>query len=371
MRGESSMLSKANAERVPGLRDFYQGKKVLVTGHSGFKGSWLTALLTELGAEVVGISLPLEGHELFKLLDSDRLPVTSHFMDIRDRSIVELIAAISPDVVFHLAAQPIVSVGYQDPYGTFTSNVIGTVNVLDGVRAVEKRVSVVNVTTDKVYRNYEKAEGYREGDELMGQDPYSASKSAAEVVAYSYQKSFFEPSPESAKKIMSTARAGNVIGGGDFSVDRIIPDLVAAWRWQEPLTVRNPESVRPYEHVLDAVFAYVILAAEQYATPALAGPYNIGPDSTSLMRTHELVDFFASRELVKAVYSDAPAAFKETHVLTLNSDKFRSAFAWKPEWESKDSILQHTLDWYSDWIAGYNATDITFKQIREFLHDSF
>lgn len=351
-------------EKVSELREFYKDKTVFVTGHTGFKGSWLVALLNEFGANVVGASLfDRDEHKFFSMLVENGLNVDSHVMDVRDREIVSLIKETNPDLVFHLAAQPIVSVGYDDPYLTYTSNVIGTVNVLDGVRQVEKKVSVVNVTTDKVYRNYEKQEGYVETDELMGSDPYSSSKSCAELVSFSFEESFFKNS----NKILSTVRAGNVIGGGDFSVNRIVPDLVNGMVNNVPVSIRNFDSIRPYEHVLDALYAYLLLGMEQYSDDSVKGAYNIGPDSQSLMTTKELVNYFESNSSIEIVDASEGEKFHETNVLTLNSNKFRLMFNWSPRWESKKAILDETFKWYSQWDNGYNVYNITMNQIREFL----
>ncbi|MDO5681537.1 MAG: CDP-glucose 4,6-dehydratase [Propionibacteriaceae bacterium] len=355
-------------DEVAYLRDFYRDKTVLLTGIHGFKGSWMALLLAELGAKTIGVGLHADDGLLFPMLDLEGLGIESHILDIRDRALVDLVVDTRPDVIFHMAAQPIVSVGHDDPYLTYSSNVMGVVNLLDGVRGLDNRVSVVNVTTDKCYQNVEKEEPYLEDDRLMGEDPYSSSKSCAELVSYSYRVSYFDDNHAPDAKLLSTARAGNVIGGGDFALNRIIPDMARALAADEPVTIRNFDSIRPYEHVLDALYAYVVLAARQWDSSDLVGAYNIGPNTESVMRTRELTDYFAAHSPLKIVDGSEGRTFKESILLSLDSGKFRRTFDWTPTWAGKDEMLAKTLVWYQKWIEGdVDMTAFTTEQVREFL----
>ena len=267
--------------------DFYRGKKVLLTGHTGFKGSWMSKMLLEAGADVTGYSLnPPTTPSLYDIINLDA-DMKSVIGDIRDyEKLYAVFKEVKPDIVFHLAAQPIVRDAYKDPRYTYETNVMGTVNLLECVRSVDTVKSVVNVTTDKVYKNKEWIWGYRENEELNGYDPYSNSKSCSELVTSSYINSFLQE----AGIAVSTARAGNVIGGGDFANDRIIPDCIRAAINHKDIIVRNPYSTRPYQHVLEPVYAYMMIAAKQYENITYAGNYNVGPNDTDCYQTGELVN---------------------------------------------------------------------------------
>jgi CDP-glucose 4,6-dehydratase len=348
------------------LQTFYQGKKVLVTGIHGFKGCWLALLLKELGAEVVGVGLKAEDNLLFDILDFDELGIKSTVLDIRDPKFIAFVTEVNADVVFHLAAQPIVSVGYSDPYLTYSTNVMGTVNLLEGIRLQLSFCSVVNVTTDKVYMDANKSEPYVETDTLMGLDPYSSSKSCSELVTFSYVKSYFQ---QEGHKIVSTCRAGNVIGGGDFSLDRIIPDMARALKAGAFVRIRNYDSTRPYQHVLDAVYGYALLGCVQYSEPNTAGSYNIGPDTETILQTRDLVGFFQEKAPLKVIDESAASSFHETKFLTLDSSKFRTTFGWRPTWGNKNAMLERTFSWYDEWMEGSNMRAYTQRQVREFLDD--
>ncbi|MBQ1424053.1 MAG: CDP-glucose 4,6-dehydratase, partial [Lachnospiraceae bacterium] len=269
------------------INDFYRGRKVLITGHTGFKGTWLSAILLAAGADVTGYALdPPTDPSLFDLAGMKER-MNSVTGDVRDLPhLLAVFAEVQPEIVFHLAAQPIVRESYRDPVGTYATNVMGTVNILEAVRQTASVRSFLNVTTDKVYENREWAWGYRETDPLDGYDPYSNSKSCSELVTHSYKKSFFA---ERHCEI-STARAGNVIGGGDYAADRIIPDCIRAAEKQEPIVVRNPFSTRPYQHVLEPLSAYLMIAERQYEEPEKAGYYNVGPEDKDCVTTGELAD---------------------------------------------------------------------------------
>ena len=271
--------------------DFYRGKRVFVTGHTGFKGSWLCRILVNAGAIVTGYSLePPTEPNLFSLAGLEGR-MTSIIGDIRDMDkLLDAFNEAQPEIVFHLAAQPIVRDSYKMPRYTYETNVMGTVNVLECCRISDTVKSVLNVTTDKVYLNNEWAWGYRENEPLDGYDPYSNSKSCSELVTHSYKRSFFD-----GKIAVSTARAGNVIGGGDFSNDRIIPDCVRAVKDGRVIGVRNPYSTRPYQHVLEPLFAYMMIAERQFEEMSYAGYYNVGPDDCDCVTTGELVDLFCKK----------------------------------------------------------------------------
>jgi CDP-glucose 4,6-dehydratase len=354
------------------LKRFYSDKTVLLTGVHGFKPSWLSALLVELGAKkIVAVGIPSDNNILYKILKVEEDGIDVRLLDVRDHdAMISLFLEVQPDVVFHLAAQAIVSAGYKDPYLTFSSNTMGTVNVLDGIRALDKKVSAVLVTTDKAYFDASKEEGYDEEDLLLGRDPYSASKSAAEHAIYCFNKSYFEDTLSTgAAKIVSPCRAGNVIGGGDFSADRLVPDMVRALDLISPVTIRNFVATRPYEHVLDAVYAYALLAYHQWMDSSVSGAYNIGPNDTSIMSNGEVIDYFEEHSSLQVNDMSDHSGFHETKLLKLNSSKFRQAFDWSPRWGTKQEILSRTFDWYNNWIhSNRGMKPYTYQQIREFLN---
>ncbi|MBR6255801.1 MAG: CDP-glucose 4,6-dehydratase [Lachnospiraceae bacterium] len=356
------------------FKESYKNRKILITGHTGFKGSWMIRLLYELGADVYGYSLdaPTEP-SLFKLIGLDKkMGEHSRIADIRDlKSLSSFMTEVSPDIVIHMAAQPIVRTSYADPVGTYETNVMGTVNVLEAVRQCPSVKSVVNVTTDKVYLNRERDEGYREDEELKGYDPYSNSKSCSELVTYSYVQSFFKDSD----KAVSTMRAGNVIGGGDFAKDRLIPDCVRAVAAGEPIVLRNPDSVRPYQHVLEPVYAYLYLAAAQLEDKSLAGNYNVGPEESDCLRTIEMAELFASQwnklagsygNLNRAVIECRPdGGPHEAKLLKLDCTKIKAVLGRKPRWDSTEAVKK-TVEWAAAYVSGADADAVCAAQIAEY-----
>ena len=344
--------------------DFYKGKKVLVTGHTGFKGAWLCRILLNLGAEVTGYALePPADQKLFDLLEiEDRMH--SVIGDIRDLDkLTEVFREAQPEIVLHLAAQPIVRESYKNPVYTYETNVMGTVNVLEAVRQCGSVRSFLNVTTDKVYKNNEWEWGYRETDELDGYDPYSNSKSCSELVTHSYEKSFLKE----LGIAVSTARAGNVIGGGDFAADRIIPDCVRAVSDGQKIAVRNPHSTRPYQHVLEPLGAYLLIAQAQYEDASKAGSYNVGPDDRSCLTTGELADLFCEAWGNGAEWENlSEGGPHEANFLKLDCSRIRSALGWKPRWQV-DEAVSHTAKWYQAWLAGENMAEYTDHQIKEYF----
>ena len=345
--------------------DFYRGKRVFVTGHTGFKGSWLCRILVDAGAILTGYSLPAPTESsLFALADLDGR-MTSVIGDIRDLD--ELSRAFQkakPELVLHLAAQPIVRDSYKDPVLTYETNVMGTVNILECVRRTGTVRSFLNVTTDKVYHNNEWPWGYREDEPLDGFDPYSNSKSCSELVTHSYLNSFF--TGEDAPAI-STARAGNVIGGGDFANDRIIPDCVRAVQAGTPIIVRNPHSTRPYQHVLEPLFAYLMIIQQQYQDKKYAGWYNVGPDECDCVTTGELTDLFCKLWGPGASWIDQAEANAphEANFLKLDCSKLKSVFRWQPRWHI-DEAVGKTVEWTRAWISGGDIPAEMDRQIRAY-----
>lgn len=343
--------------------NFYKNKKVLVTGHTGFKGTWLCRILTLAGAEVTGYALPADECSMYNLIGMDKL-INSVIGDIRDlKNITELVKKIRPEIVFHLAAQPIVRESYINPVDTYTTNVIGTVNILEAIRLTDSVKSFVNVTTDKVYENKEWVWGYRENERLCGFDPYSNSKSCSELVTYSYCKSFFDKDDSTA---ISTARSGNVIGGGDFSVDRIIPDSVRASIKNQQIIVRNPHSTRPYQHVLECLRGYLTLAIKQY-DKRYAGNYNFGPDDSDCVTTGTIVDLFCKYWEGASWINKSDGGPHEANFLKLDCSKAKSVLGWYPIW-GIDTALQKTVEWYKVYANNSDLTQVTDKQIKEYFN---
>lgn len=316
--------------------EFYKGKKVLITGHTGFKGSWMCQILIAAGAEVTGYSLePPTNPSVFD--EAGIAEKINHVVgDIRDREkLMKVFEEVQPEIVFHLAAQPIVRESYKDPVGTYETNVMGTVNICEAVRRNPCVKSFLNVTTDKVYKNNEWCWGYREDEPLDGYDPYSNSKSCSELVTHSYINSFYNDMDVA----VSTARAGNVIGGGDYAPDRIIPDCVRAAEKNEQIIVRNPYSTRPYQHVLEPLNIYLTIAKAQYEDKAKAGFYNVGPDDSDCVTTGDIVDKFCASwgEGVSWVnkHDGGP---HEANFLKLDCSLIKQVFGWKPVWNIDKAI---------------------------------
>ena len=347
----------------------FKGKRVLVTGDTGFKGSWLSLWLNKLGADVVGFALPPENDgDFFKSLGLDRL---IHHIDgdIRDlQSLNNVFQEFQPEYLFHLAAQAIVRYSYQEPKLTFDTNVAGSVNVLEAVRNSKSLRSVIYVTSDKCYKNKEWDWGYRENDELGGKDPYSASKAAAEIVFSAYMDSFFNEAP---KLGVASVRAGNVIGGGDWANDRIVPDCVRALKKNKPIVVRNPNATRPWQHVLEPLSGYLSLALKLYDEPKLfSGSWNFGPDGKCIRTVKSLVDeiinSWGNGEVKNLDEINAP---HEANTLRLNCDKSNQLLNWYPSWDFGKSVSE-TIHWYKDVGSNVSALDKTDEQISSYMEDS-
>ena len=372
------------------LKEFYKGRRVFVTGHNGFKGSWLTLLLEELGAEVYGYSLPAKEGELFSIL-YPKPPIYSFEGDVRNyEQLRSLMEWAHPEVVFHLAAQPIVRESYLFPRETYEINVMGTVNLLESIRHIPSVRSVLNVTTDKVYENNDmEHHAFTEEEKLDGFDPYSNSKSCSEILTHSYQKSFFnEEKKENKQPVLpriSTARAGNVIGGGDFAKDRIVPDAVRAVVRGQKIGVRNPYSVRPYQHVLEPLLVYLEIAARQAGFvkglckekfsyeqgKRFEGYYNVGPSVEDAITTGELTDLFVKFWGETAAWENLSEknAPHEAGFLQLNTNKVRRTFQWEPRYTVKDAVKE-TVAWYKAWSEGKDMRKFSVEQIQHFFCES-
>ncbi len=347
---------------------FYKNKKVLITGHTGFKGSWMCQMLSMAGADITGYAL--EAPTSPSLFDICGLSKQIHSVigDIRDLAhLQQVFTDCQPEIVIHMAAQPIVRESYKNPVYTYETNVMGTVNVMECVRLTPSVKSFLNVTTDKVYRNKEWEWGYRENEELNGFDPYSNSKSCSELVTSSYKNSFFMDSDTA----ISTARAGNVIGGGDFAADRIIPDCIRAAQSGQNIIVRNPYSTRPYEHVLEPVSAYLMIAEAQYKDRSIAGNYNVGPDETDCLTTGDLVTLFCQKwnqicgDSLTWIdqYDGGP---HEANFLKLDCSRLKKTLGWSPRW-NVETAIEKVVEWSQVYFSNGDVNACMQRQITEFL----
>ncbi|NRT37020.1 CDP-glucose 4,6-dehydratase [Clostridium beijerinckii] len=344
---------------------FYKNKRVFVTGHTGFKGTWLCKMLINAGAIVTGYSLkPSTNPSLFHIVSIGE-KMTSVLGDIRDfNSVKKAFNEAQPEIVFHLAAQPIVRDSYRNPKYTYETNVMGTVNILECIRLLGMVKSFLNVTTDKVYKNNEWEWGYRENESLDGFDPYSNSKSCSELVTNSYKNSFFSEE----QVAISTARAGNVIGGGDFAIDRIVPDCIRAAEKKETIIVRNPYSIRPYQHVLEALSAYLLIAQKQYQDIKYADFYNVGPDECDCITTGNLVDVFCKKWGGNMSWEDKfISGPHEANYLKLDCSKIKNKFGWKPRWDIETAI-EKTVEWTKCYMKQMDIDECMNEQIKEFFN---
>ncbi len=348
--------------------NFYKDKRILITGHTGFKGTWMCQALLELGAHVTGYALqPPTEPSLYEITGmGDR--IHSIEGDVRDlEHLLQVFEQSQPEIVIHMAAQPIVRESYVNPVYTYDVNVMGTVNVLECVRRNSFVRSFVNVTTDKVYKNREWEWGYRENEELNGFDPYSNSKSCSELVTESYRDSFFAD----GHVAISTVRAGNVVGGGDFATDRIIPDCMRAVLQGQEIVLRNPQSTRPYQHVLEPVIAYLLIAQKQYEDIRYAGSYNIGPGEECCLTTERLVGEFCRQWMketgVEPVYTVATQAGPhEANFLKLDCSKMRKVFGWNPRW-NVEQMIYATVEWIVTYNRGEDVQEVMLRQIRDYM----
>jgi CDP-glucose 4,6-dehydratase len=346
---------------------FWKGRRVLVTGHSGFKGGWLSIWLHLLGAKIAGVSLPpATSPNLFSLACVDKI-CENYFCDIRDGdAVTKIVQKFNPEIIFHLAAQPLVRVSYRQPVETFATNVLGSIHILEAARKINSVLSIVMVTTDKVYRNNEWFWPYREDDALGGYDAYSASKAASEIAIASYRSSYFE----SGGVGIASARAGNVIGGGDWSLDRLIPDAVRAWQSGKTLTIRNPMSIRPWQHVLDPLSGYLRLSEKLSQTSSLAGAYNFGPASNEACSVRDVVisasEAYGFGEINFLETSNGP---HEAGYLALESSKSREVLGFSQVWNLECSVRK-TMDWYRKQHQGVDAYQLCIADIDEYGSNS-
>lgn len=345
--------------------NFYKGKRVLITGHTGFKGTWLCKILIGAGAVVTGYAQKPPTDPNLYFISGVNEKIKSVIGDVRDlRHMKEVFDEVKPEIVMHLAAQPIVRESYKDPVYTYETNVMGTVNICECVRLNSCVKSFLNVTTDKVYHNNEWEWGYRESDPLDGYDPYSNSKSCSELVTHSYVNAFFNDMDVS----VSTARAGNVIGGGDFANDRIIPDCVRAAQNKEKIIVRNPNSTRPYQHVLEPLAVYLMIAQKQYEDRKYAGYYNVGPDDRDCIETGELVNLFCEKwghgQSWESKRVEGP---HEANFLKLDCSKIKKVFGWQPRWNI-DEAIEKVVEWSQSYLNGKNVSECMDRQIEEFFY---
>ena len=346
---------------------FFKGKKIFITGHTGFKGSWLTYILFLSGAKIAGYSLKAENKfDNFYLLNLEK-KIKNYYGDVTDKkNLSEKIKKFKPDIIFHLAAQPLVKESYNNPINTFSTNIIGTLNVLETLREVNSIKSAVIITSDKCYKNYEKRSGYSEEDELGGEDPYSASKAAAENVFFSYQNSFFK----NKNKIgLVSVRAGNVIGGGDWSKDRIIPDLIKSIINKKRFTIRSPKATRPWQHVFDLLNGYLLLSKKIYGNNKYNGSWNFGPDVSHVTVKEVISRLITILRVNKKIFIKFNKKMKETGLLSLKSRKSKSNLNWKIKLSLNQS-LKIIADWYLCYINDRkNIEKFSKKQIESYFYD--
>ncbi len=352
------------------MKDFYKGKKVLITGHTGFKGSWMCRTLLNFGADITGYAQkPPTKPSLYAMAGVDN-HINSVIGDIRYLEFLQKVFdQVKPEIVIHMAAQPIVRDSYKDPVYTYETNVLGTVNVLECIRQTSSVKSFINVTTDKVYKNKEWLWGYRENEELNGYDPYSNSKSCSELVTSSYTNSFFRDRDIA----VSTCRAGNVIGGGDFANDRIIPDCLRAIHDGRDIIVRNPDSIRPYQHVLEPVIAYLLIAMRQYDDKKYAGSYNIGPNETDCWTTGRLVQLFCDKwnasmdeGSMASWRTERDKGPHEANYLKLDCSLLKNTFNWEPRWDV-ERAMEKIVEWNKAYFEGRDVVSVMDNQIFEYL----
>ncbi|MCL1901767.1 MAG: CDP-glucose 4,6-dehydratase [Endomicrobia bacterium] len=346
------------------MLNFYKNKKILITGHTGFKGSWLCKILAFAGAQITGYALPpSENSNLFDIAETSK-DINTVFADIRDLdNLKQTVSAVKPEIIIHMAAQSLVRKSYENPAPTYEINVMGAVNILEAVRECKTVKSFLNVTTDKVYKNNEPEQIYKETDELNGRDPYSNSKSCSELITESYKNSFFE----STQTAISTARSGNVIGGGDFASHRLIPDAVKALSEKRPLILRNPNFVRPYQHVMEALFAYLLIAKKQYESKKHEGCYNIGPEISDYVNIEQLANIFYShfKEPPQILKKHDDARHFETDSIMLNTEKMKAVFGWKPLL-SVNKAADMTAEWTKAYLYKQNFNEIMSSQIKKY-----
>jgi len=345
---------------------FWENKKVLITGHTGFKGSWLTIILNKLGSEIHGLSIDEGQLSLSRDIDLGKF-CKSHIFDLRDKEgVKKKVANINPEIIIHLAAQSLVLKSYKDPYLTYSTNLMGLVNLYDSIRQSKNTKVILNVTSDKCYKNLESKSGYKENDILGGSDPYSNSKACAELISESYRESFL-----SQMGIASiTARAGNVIGGGDWAEDRLIPDIMRSIINKQNLKIRYPNAIRPWQHVLEPLSGYLMLVENAYKDPEkFSEAWNFGPEKENIRTVKDIISEISKNiEFKKEIIFDSTKALHETETLKLDISKVKSQLNWKPKWGFEKTIRK-TCDWYKTYISNKNIEKITEYQINEYFEE--
>ena len=360
---ECPLEKMVSTERSQLDRSYWHGRRVLVTGHTGFKGSWLAIWLARLGCQVTGLSLkPSTDPALFEIADISTL-CESHFIDIRDlKKVIALLEEAQPEVVFHLAAQALVRQGYRDPIETISTNTMGTANILEAIRSSGSVKAVVMVTTDKVYRNNAHVKPYTEADTLGGYDPYSASKAASELIIACYKHAFLSPQGVA----IASARAGNVIGGGDWAAERLIPDAIRAWSDNKSLTVRHPDSIRPWQHVLEPLHGYIVLAQQLASTVKLGSTFNFGPDFDEVASVRHVIELAQNTwGDAQVKWDDSVSEFYEEGWLRLDSRKSRDELGVQPLWGIDDAV-KRTLAWYRNQANGVSSTALCNRDITNY-----
>ena len=353
----TGVLSMVNMKR------FFNGRKVLISGHSGFKGSWLTEIMLELNADVIGISMPMDTQpNMNDAINIDK-DIKAYYFDIRNREkVIEIVSHEKPELIFHLAAQPIVLESYIRPQYTFDVNVMGTVNILDACKKNDSTVGIVVITTDKVYENKSWIWPYRENDRLGGIDPYAASKVCEEIVSKSYYESFFKKD----NIPVSTARSGNVIGGGDWANYRLIPDIIRHIFEGKDLIIRNPNHIRPWQHVLEPLFGYILLMIKMVENHDLAGAWNFGPDTRTFYTVHDILSLISDISKRNIDYKIVPSEMRESRKLILDSTKSSTLLGWKNILDIYKAIKM-TYDWYRAFYSNDDVAMLTVEQIREYM----
>ncbi len=354
------------------LFQFFRGKKIFITGHTGFKGTWLCIWLRMMGARICGFSLAPPTPLNFYTLSGIANDISSIEADIRDfEALHKAITKFQPDIVIHLAAQALVRRSYADPVETYSTNIMGTVNLLESIRRIKNIKAVINVTSDKCYEDKKLSRGYKETDQMGGFDPYSSSKGCSELITSAYSRSFFSAKSSNLDigTYIASARAGNVIGGGDFAQDRLIPDMVKAFLNKKTVNIRHPEAIRPWQHVIEPLFGYLLLSWKLYEHGAeFSGPWNFGPDNAGLKNVGYLADKFAAlwKDGAGWVQEDPACHPHESHVLELDPSKARALLAWQTRWDI-DQILIHTAEWYKCYRdTPQKLMDLSELQIRTY-----
>ncbi|MFL9501572.1 CDP-glucose 4,6-dehydratase [Rhodopseudomonas palustris] len=364
------MVIGFGALEIPLMSDFWRGKRVFLTGHTGFKGGWAAIWLKMWGAEVCGYALPPSTDPSLYEIANVGKGIQSVLADIRDFDRLKVeVSRFKPDIAIHMAAQPLVRYSYEAPVETYATNVMGTVHVLEALRAAGTARVIVNVTSDKCYENREWIWGYRENEPMGGHDPYSSSKGCSELITSSYQKSFFND-PSGA--VLASGRAGNVVGGGDWSADRLIPDVIRAFLKDEPVAIRNPNSIRPWQHVLEPVGGYLLLAEKLWhERQTLAGGWNFGPDQDAARPVREVVEMIKQCWDAPRVWEDCsdPHAPHEAKFLFLDVAKARMRLGWRPRWTLRQT-LDATVTWYRSVDRGEDARQLCEMQIRDYIAGS-